>query len=171
MISRVSGLLMLPSETQSRGRVQQMRQHRSLDKHDRPKGDALMQRQDQDAVREKILKRPGTSTARSPMAPTLWNSGRQRAKCWRSRSQEPDDGVLHRSNRADRVKAVAARSVGARSASLDAGRSMGNPALATTQLLIRSPRRRWRAAGRQGGLGLRLPLGSSCRLFRLGHPQ
>ena len=41
-----------------------------------------------------------------------------------------------------------ARSVGARSASLDAGRSMGNPALATTQLLIRSPRRRWRAAGR-----------------------
>jgi hypothetical protein len=31
--------------------------------HDRPKGDALMQRQDQDAVREKILKRPGTSTA------------------------------------------------------------------------------------------------------------
>ena len=118
---------MLPSETQSRGRVQQMRQHRSLDKHDRPKGDALMQRQDQDAVREKILKRPGTSTARSPMAPTLWNSGRQRAKCWRSRSQEPDDGVLHRSNWADRVKAVAARSVGARSASLDAGRSMGNP--------------------------------------------
>ena len=39
MISRVSGLLMLPSETQSRGRVQQMRQHRSLDEHDPPKGD------------------------------------------------------------------------------------------------------------------------------------
>jgi hypothetical protein len=52
MISRVSGLLMLPSETQSRGRVQQMRQHRSLDEHDRPKGDTLMQRQDQDAVED-----------------------------------------------------------------------------------------------------------------------
>src|SRR5258706_510724 len=36
----------------ARGQVQQMRQYRSLDKHDRPKGDALMQRQDQDAVED-----------------------------------------------------------------------------------------------------------------------
>ena len=42
-------------------------------------------------------------------------------------------------------QALAARSAWARSASLDAARTMGNSAPATTQLLIRSPRRRGRS--------------------------
>src|SRR5215216_5843910 len=56
---------------------------------------------------------------------------------------------LHGKPRADpfgRVKAVAAHSAGARSASLDVAKSISDPSATTSQLLIRSPRRRTRAA-------------------------
>ncbi len=49
-------------------------------------------------------------------------------------------------HRASRVKAAAACSPEARTARPEAARTMGNPPSATTQLLIRSPRRRGRAA-------------------------
>ena len=49
-------------------------------------------------------------------------------------------------DRFGRVKAVAARSAGARSASLDVTKSISDPPATKSQLLIRSPRRRARAA-------------------------
>src|SRR5262245_16243000 len=55
-------------------------------------------------------------------------------------SCRPHDKPL--AHRVSRVKAAAARSAGTRSVSLDAARTMGHSATATTQLLIRSPRRR-----------------------------
>src|SRR2546421_13094763 len=56
---------------------------------------------------------------------------------------------LHGKPRADpfgRVKAVAARSAGARSASLDVAKSISDRPATTSQLLIQSPRRPPRAA-------------------------
>src|SRR6516225_4629462 len=58
-------------------------------------------------------------------------------------SCRPHDKPL--AHRVSRVKAAAARSAGTRSVSLDAARTVGHSATATTQLLIRSPRRRARA--------------------------
>src|SRR5262249_56015330 len=64
-----------------------------------------------------------------------------------------------RADRFGRVRAVAARSAGARSASLDAAKTISDLAATRSQLLTRSPRRRGRAewAARRGRELVRSP--------------
>ena len=82
-------------------------------------------------------------------------------------SCRPHDKPL--AHRVSRVKAAAARSAGTRSVSLDAARTVGHSATATTQLLISSDPNQSRAHGWGGSFAMvGAKQGSSQRQFILG---